>query len=81
MSNEWADARAENLAWLRQLTPEQRERIAKHPRFGEVSVETYVAEWAYHDLDHLRQILSVLATELYANIGPFQVLYEPPRLA
>lgn len=78
MSNQWADARAANLAWLRQLTPEQRERIANHPRFGEVRVETYVAEWAYHDLDHLRQILSVLVTDLYPNIGPFQALYEAP---
>ncbi|GAC1315371.1 MAG: hypothetical protein NVSMB2_06790 [Chloroflexota bacterium] len=78
MSNEWADARAENLAWLRQLTPEQRQQIATHPRFGDVSVETYVAEWAYHDVDHLRQILSVLATDLYPHIGAFQVLYQPP---
>ena len=47
-------------------------------RFGEITVDTYVAEWAYHDLDHLRQILSVLAADLYPHIGPFQELYTPP---
>lgn len=79
MSNDWADARAANLVWLRKLTPEQRAHVVHHPRFGEFSVETYVAEWAYHDLDHVRQILSVLAADLYPHIGPFQELYTPPR--
>jgi hypothetical protein len=78
MSNEWADARAANLAWLRQLTPEQRAHVVHHPRFGQISVDTYIAEWAYHDLDHLRQILSVLAADLYPHIGPFQELYSRP---
>jgi hypothetical protein len=78
MSNEWADARAANLEWLRKLTPEQRVHVVHHPRFGDITVDTYVAEWAYHDLDHLRQILSVLAADLYPHIGPFQALYTPP---
>lgn len=78
MSNQWADARAANLTWLRELTPDQRAHVVHHPRYGEISVDTYVAEWAYHDLDHLRQILSVLAADLYPHIGPFQALYTPP---
>ncbi len=78
MSNSWADARVANLAWLRQLVPEQRAHVVHHPRFGQITVDTYVAEWAYHDLDHLRQILSVLAADLYPHIGPFQELYTPP---
>ena len=78
MSNNWADARVENLKWLRQLTPEQRAHVLRHPRFGEITVDTYVAEWAYHDLDHLRQILAVLASDLYPHIGPFQELYARP---
>jgi len=78
MSNDWADARAANLDWLRKLTPDQRAHIVHHPRYGEITVDTYVAEWAYHDLDHLRQILSVLAADLYPHIGPFQALYVQP---
>src|SRR5215211_4291431 len=45
MSNDWADARTANLAWLRQLTPEQRAHVVHHPRFGAITVDTYVAEW------------------------------------
>jgi hypothetical protein len=78
MSNDWADARSANLVWLRKLTPEQRAHVVHHQRFGEITLETYIAEWAYHDLDHLRQILSVLAADLYPQIGPFQELYTPP---
>jgi hypothetical protein len=78
MSNDWADARAANLVWLRKLQPDQRAHVVHHPRFGQITVDTYVAEWAYHDLDHLRQILSVLAADLYPHIGPFQELYTPP---
>jgi hypothetical protein len=78
MSNDWADARAANLVWLRKLTPEQRAHVVHHARFGEFTVDTYVAAWAYHDLDHLRQILAVLATDLYPHIGPFQALYARP---
>jgi hypothetical protein len=78
MSNDWADARSANLVWLRKLTLEQRAHVVHHQRFGEITVDTYVAEWAYHDLDHLRQILSVLASDLYPHIGPFQELYTPP---
>jgi hypothetical protein len=78
MSNQWADARAANLEWLRQLTPKQRAHVVEHPRYGEITVDTYVAEWAYHDLDHLRQILAVLSADLWRHIGPFQSLYSPP---
>jgi len=78
MSNEWADARAANLEWLHKLTPDQREHVVHHPRYGEITVETYIAEWADHDLDHLRQILAGLAADLYPHIGPFQELYTPP---
>jgi uncharacterized damage-inducible protein DinB len=78
MSNAWADARSANLAMLRTLTLEQRAHVLHHPRFGAISLDTYITEWAYHDLDHLRQILAVLSADLYPHIGPFQQLYTPP---
>jgi hypothetical protein len=78
MLADWSTARAANLVWLRPLTPAQRAHATQHPRFGRITLETYVIEWAYHDLDHLRQILSVLAADLYPHIGTFQSLYAPP---
>jgi hypothetical protein len=78
MLDEWSSARAANLEWLPKVTPAQRQHVVHHPRFGAISVDTYIAEWAYHDLDHVRQILSAVSAELYPHIGTFQSLYTPP---
>ncbi|MBX6773248.1 MAG: DinB family protein [Chloroflexi bacterium] len=74
----WAAARQENLTMLRGLRPDQLERAGQHPRYGRITVREHVIEWAYHDLDHLRQILAALQVSLYPQIGPFQALYPPP---
>ncbi|HEY8477879.1 MAG TPA: DinB family protein [Chloroflexota bacterium] len=72
-------AREEHLALLRALGPEQRRRSGRHAEYGRVTVEEHVIEWAYHDLDHLRQILAALQVPLYPGIGVFQALYPPPE--
>jgi hypothetical protein len=77
MLAEWLRAREENLALLRGLTPEQRAHTGAHQRYGPISVREHVVEWAYHDLEHLRQIAAIEAA-LYADIGAFQQLYPPP---
>lgn len=74
----WRKARAANLAMLQSLTPDQLARKGRHPRYGTLTVREHAIEWAYHDLDHLRQILATLQAPLYPDIGPFQALYPPP---
>lgn len=71
-------ARTANLAFLRELTPAQRDRTGRHPRHGQLTVRQHVVEWAYHDLDHLRQILAAIQSPLYSEIGPFQAIYPKP---
>jgi hypothetical protein len=70
----WRAARTLDLEWLRGLTEEQLRRVGTHSRYGELTVREHVIEWAYHDLDHLRQIQA----GLYPAIGPFRALYPPP---
>jgi DinB superfamily len=74
----WREARGDNLRLLRGLTPEQLARVGRHPRYGSITVREHAIEWAYHDLDHLRQILIALQAELYPEIGAFQALYPKP---
>ena len=74
----WRQARAENLALLRGLTPDQLARTGRHARYGTLTVREHAVEWAYHDLDHLRQLLAALQAALYPDIGPFRALYPPP---
>lgn len=74
----WRKARATNLEFLRGLTPAQQQRTGRHAKYGQISVSEHVVEWAYHDLDHVRQIFAALQGELYGEIGVFQSLYPKP---
>lgn len=74
----WAAARRENLAFLRALAPEQLQRTGRHRRYGLVSAREHIVEWAYHDLDHFRQILAAIQSGLYPDIGAFEALYPRP---
>lgn len=78
MLTAWRSARAENLAFLRTLTPAQVARAGQHPRYGRISVREHITEWAYHDLEHLRQLHATIEASLYPAIGGFRDLYPPP---
>ncbi len=54
-------ARAETLAFLAALTPEQWERRAHHPIRGVVTVRNIVHSLAKHDQVHLAQLARALA--------------------
>jgi hypothetical protein len=76
--HEWTGERASNLAWLRTLTPDARSHVSIHPRHGAITLDQHVVEWAYHDLDHLRQMLGALGADLYPHMGSWQTLYGQP---
>ena len=75
---EWRQERGETLAWLPTLGPAELERGSVSPRFGRVTAREQIDEWAYHDLDHLRQLLAAIETDLYPWIGGYRRLYPPP---
>jgi hypothetical protein len=75
---DWERARAENLRLLGSLSSEQLARGGRHPRWGAITVREHVVEWAYHDLDHLRQLLEIFQGGLYEGIGVFKGLYPKP---
>ncbi|MFI5282618.1 MAG: DinB family protein [Candidatus Dormibacterales bacterium] len=51
--DEWAEARARLLEFVRGLTAEQRSRTGQHQRFGRISVDRYLEIALEHDRDHL----------------------------
>jgi hypothetical protein len=73
--HEWARERTSNLAWLHAITPAQRAHVSIHPRHGRITLDQHVVEWAYHDIDHLRQMLGSLGADLYPHMGSWQTLY------
>jgi hypothetical protein len=53
--------REANLALFKSLTPEQRKRYGLHAERGEESLERILHMMAGHDINHLKQIESILA--------------------
>lgn len=78
MLADWQTAREANLAFLRSLSAEQLAHSGEHPRYGRISAREHIIEWAYHDLEHLRQLQATLEARLYPAIGGFRALYTPP---
>lgn len=74
----WRHMREQNLAMLNTLTPEQLARSGEHREYGRISAREHIVEWAYHDLEHLRQLQAIVEARLYPGIGVFRQLYSPP---
>ena len=71
--DEFAQLRLQNVDWLRSqiLTPVQLELTGMHPTFGTVTLTQLLATWVVHDLDHLYQIVRVMALRYTADVGPW----------
>lgn len=66
-------ARSENLAALRALdiTPEKLALKGTHPAFGTVTLSQLLATWVVHDLNHIGQIVEVMARQYADAVGPW----------
>ncbi len=71
--DEFAQARAANLAELRALNPGPAELALRgqHPALGVVSLSQLLATWAAHDLTHLHQISRIMAYQYRDAVGPW----------
>jgi CelD/BcsL family acetyltransferase involved in cellulose biosynthesis len=72
----FARKRQANLKWLRKIRPAQLKRKGIHELVGEVSVEEFLNEWAFHDLGHLKQILEIKRHALYPRMGNMRTFYK-----
>jgi hypothetical protein len=43
-----------------------------HPVFGEVTLENLLSTWVVHDLDHISQIVRVMAHQYELEVGPWK---------
>ena len=71
--DEFARARAENLAELRalNLTQQDLSRRGLHPELGTVTLSQLLATWAAHDLTHLHQLSRIMAHQYREAVGPW----------
>jgi hypothetical protein len=66
--------RAESLSRLNalRLTDADLARRGRHPELGVVTLGQHLATWVAHDLDHLGQIVRVMARQYSESVGPWQ---------
>lgn len=66
-------ARANNLATLSELriTPEKLALTGTHPALGTVTLSQLLSTWVVHDLNHIGQIVEVMAHQYAAAVGPW----------
>jgi uncharacterized damage-inducible protein DinB len=67
-------ARAQSLATLDEwrLTPEQSALKGTHPALGTVTLSQLLATWMVHDLNHIGQIVEVMAHQYADAVGPWR---------
>ncbi len=68
--------RRANVRWLRKIKPAQLKRKGLHEQVGEITIEEFLNEWAFHDLGHLKQILEIKRYALYPRIGNLKAFYQ-----
>ena len=54
------------------LTDEDLARRGRHPEFGVVTLGQQLATWVAHDLDHLGQVIRVMARQYSTAVGPWR---------
>jgi len=71
--DDFEKVRKENLAKFKALNLSEKQLDLKgiHPSFGEVTLRNLLATWVAHDLDHIQQIVRVMAKQYKEEVGPW----------
>jgi DinB superfamily len=72
IASELEGQRADGVALVRSLTPEQLTRGGNHADVGRLTVNDLLHEWAYHDANHLRQALANVQAYVWGAMGNAQ---------
>ncbi len=72
--SELRQLRSESIATLRawNLTEEHLDLEGVHPELGVVTLRQLLATWVVHDLNHVRQIATSMATKYGGEVGPWK---------
>jgi len=81
---EFETLRARGLETIRSLMERgiDLETRGRHPELGEVTLGELLATWAVHDLNHIAQIVRVVAHQFEDDVGPWKAylpILEPRR--
>lgn len=71
---EFETLRAAGIRTLREILAAgaDLETRGRHPELGEVTLAQLIATWAVHDLNHIAQIVRVVAHQFEPDVGPWR---------
>ena len=69
LAAEFAAARAESVALVLGLGPDDLARSGMHPEVGPLRVDELLGEWVHHDRNHVRQLLAVTQDRVWGQMG------------
>ena len=72
LADEFATLRADSIALVRGLRPEDLDRGGLHPDVGALRVDELLGEWVHHDRNHIRQLLAVTQARVWSQMGNAQ---------
>ncbi len=67
---ELRDQRKRLAQFVQALRPVELERQGVMQPYGSFKAKDFVVEWAYHDLDHLRQIMEIFKAAMWDDFSP-----------
>ncbi len=72
--DEFATLRRDNMNTLRgfDLGPDQFALHGAHPTLGDVTLSQLLAAWVVHDMNHIAQIVRVMAKQYDLAVGPWK---------
>jgi hypothetical protein len=72
LASEFATLRADSVALVLALRPEDLARVGTHPDVGALRVGELIFEWVHHDRIHIRQLLAVTQARVWPQMGNAQ---------
>lgn len=71
--DEFKKLRLTNLKTLESfnITKDMLDKTARHPSLGKVTLRNLLATWTAHDLNHIYQIIRVMAKHYRPEVGPW----------
>ena len=78
---EFARARQESLALLKNVTDDDLRRTAQHPQFGTVTLAEMLHTWAAHDFNHTIQAERALIQFYMLGCGPWRAFFRDHEIA
>jgi len=72
--DEFKIVRAKNILIVQSKNIQEKdlEKTGIHPVFGEVTLRNLLSTWVAHDMDHIFQIVRVMAFQYDQEVGPWK---------